>query len=186
MFDLKLFHRNTLKNCCCLFVLFIFPIVAYLFFASGVNSFAKLPTITKNIPEINSWKTLDDKPVALTNKITILEIPLWIGYKFSAGKFDIEIKAGVSVSFITNVNTTLLYPYSDSAIVYKDINYSPYRKNYFSILAAASLIYNINDRFSIFLQPSLKYGLGSIFKNDYPISKKINSYSLGAGLRINF
>ena len=55
-----------------LFVLFILPIVAYLFFASGINSFAKLPTITKNIPEISSWKTLDNKPVALTDKITIL------------------------------------------------------------------------------------------------------------------
>ena len=55
-----------------LFVLFVLPIVAYLFFASGVNSFISLPTITKNIPEVNSWKTLDNKPVALTNKITIL------------------------------------------------------------------------------------------------------------------
>ena len=55
-----------------LFVLFILPIVAYLFFASGINSFAKLPTITKNIPEIKTWKTLDNKLVALTGKITIL------------------------------------------------------------------------------------------------------------------
>jgi hypothetical protein len=55
-----------------LFVLFILPIVAYLFFASGINSFAKLPTITKNIPDINSWKTLDERPVTLTSKITIL------------------------------------------------------------------------------------------------------------------
>lgn len=55
-----------------LFVLFVLPIVAYLFFASGVNSFISLPTITKNIPEISSWETLDNKPVALTNKITIL------------------------------------------------------------------------------------------------------------------
>jgi len=55
-----------------LFVLFVLPLVTYLFFASGVNSFVNLPTITKNIPDINTWKTLDDKPVALTNKITIL------------------------------------------------------------------------------------------------------------------
>ncbi len=55
-----------------LFVLFVLPIVAYLFFASGVNSFISLPTITKNIPEVNEWKTLDNKPVTLTNKITIL------------------------------------------------------------------------------------------------------------------
>ncbi len=55
-----------------LFVLFILPIVAYLFFASGVNSFISLPTITKSIPEVTSWKTLDNKPVTLTNKITVL------------------------------------------------------------------------------------------------------------------
>jgi len=55
-----------------LFVLFILPIVAYLFFASGINSFAKLPTITKSIPDINSWKTLEGKPVTLTGKISIL------------------------------------------------------------------------------------------------------------------
>ena len=55
-----------------LFVLFILPIVAYLFFASGINSFAKLPIITKSIPEISSWKTFNSKPVALTGKISIL------------------------------------------------------------------------------------------------------------------
>ena len=55
-----------------LFILFILPIVAYLFFASGVNSFISLPTITKNIPDVTTWNTLDKKPVSITNKITIL------------------------------------------------------------------------------------------------------------------
>lgn len=55
-----------------LFTLFILPIVAYLFFASGINSFAKLPTITKKIPDISQWKTADGKSVTLNDKITIL------------------------------------------------------------------------------------------------------------------
>lgn len=56
-----------------LFSLFILPIVAYLFFASGVNSFIKLPVITKSIPEIGAdWKTLEHEPLTLSNKITIL------------------------------------------------------------------------------------------------------------------
>lgn len=54
-----------------LFVLFILPIVAYLFFASGINSFAKLPTITEKIPDLQ-WETVDGKKVTLDNKITIL------------------------------------------------------------------------------------------------------------------
>lgn len=61
-----------MKKYLVLFSLFILPIVAYLFFASGVNSFAKLPTITEKIPDISSWTTLEGKPVSLKNKITIL------------------------------------------------------------------------------------------------------------------
>jgi hypothetical protein len=56
-----------------LFVLFILPIVAYLFFASGVNSFITLPTITPNIPNVDAqWKSLNGEKVTLDKKITIL------------------------------------------------------------------------------------------------------------------
>lgn len=53
--------------------LFVVPIVAYLFFASGVNSFIKLPTVTPNIPELpEHWKPLSEDKIQLKNKITIL------------------------------------------------------------------------------------------------------------------
>ncbi len=55
-----------------LFALFIVPIVAYLFFASGVNGYTTLPILTKQVPEFGNWKSLDGKPVKLTNKITVL------------------------------------------------------------------------------------------------------------------
>lgn len=55
-----------------LFVLFILPIVAYLFFASGVNSFTKLPVITPKIPDFGNWESLRGEKVSLDNKITIL------------------------------------------------------------------------------------------------------------------
>lgn len=58
-----------------LFVLFILPIVAYLFFASGVNSFIKLPVLTPKVAEFNHWKTIDNKQVQLTSKITIVGFP---------------------------------------------------------------------------------------------------------------
>ena len=54
-------------------VLFILPLVAYLFFASGVHNFAKLPVLTKSIGSISAFTSLDGKaPVLLTDKITIL------------------------------------------------------------------------------------------------------------------
>lgn len=55
-----------------LFTLFIFPIVAYLFFATGVNKFMFLPTVTPNIPDLGNWHTMDGKTVTLNKKITIL------------------------------------------------------------------------------------------------------------------
>lgn len=55
-----------------LFCLFVLPIVAYLFFASGVNTFSKLPTLTSKIPEFENWKSLNDEKIQLQGKITIL------------------------------------------------------------------------------------------------------------------
>jgi len=42
-----------MKKTFVLVILFILPIVAYLFFASGVNNFGKLPQLTDNIGELN-------------------------------------------------------------------------------------------------------------------------------------
>ncbi|MFV8373727.1 hypothetical protein [Flavobacterium sp. LB1P62] len=55
-----------------LFVLFILPIVAYLFFASGINSFTRLPVITPKVADFGEWKSLKGEKVSLNNKITIL------------------------------------------------------------------------------------------------------------------
>lgn len=62
-----------MKKVLVLVALFIVPVVAYLFFASGVNSFIKLPVVTEKIPELPlNWKPLDGEGIQLKNKITIL------------------------------------------------------------------------------------------------------------------
>ncbi len=48
-------------------ILFVLPLVVYLFFASGINHFAKLPVLTKNIKDISDIST-----ESLKDKITIL------------------------------------------------------------------------------------------------------------------
>ena len=47
--------------------LFVLPLIVYLFFASGINNFAKLPVVTRNIMEISELSN-----ESLKNKITIL------------------------------------------------------------------------------------------------------------------
>jgi hypothetical protein len=55
-----------------LFVLFILPIVAYLFFASGVNSYTKLPVLTSKTADFGNWESLSGMKVSLDGKVTIL------------------------------------------------------------------------------------------------------------------
>lgn len=57
-----------MKKTLVLITLFVLPIVAYLFFASGVNNFGKLPVLTENVSDV----TILDENTTLKNKITIL------------------------------------------------------------------------------------------------------------------
>jgi hypothetical protein len=58
-----------------LFSLFILPIVAYLFFASGVHNFTHLPTVTESIPDLNNFKNANGEQFSLNEKITVLVFP---------------------------------------------------------------------------------------------------------------
>jgi len=53
-------------------ILFLLPITAYVFFASGENNFATLPTLTPSITELDNFETQDGKTVQLEDHITVL------------------------------------------------------------------------------------------------------------------
>jgi len=53
-------------------ILFILPITVYLFFASGVNNFSKLPVLTENVMELRAFQMHDGQHPTLNGKITIL------------------------------------------------------------------------------------------------------------------
>ena len=57
-----------MKKIFVLVVLFILPIVAYLFFASGVNNFGRLQILTEHVSEIN----FSNSQVKLSDNITVL------------------------------------------------------------------------------------------------------------------
>jgi hypothetical protein len=53
-------------------VLFILPITVYLFFATGVNNFVKLPVLTEKVEDISSFQSSDGSPLTFENHITVL------------------------------------------------------------------------------------------------------------------
>ena len=62
--------KTDFKKKIVLGVLFIFPLLVYLFFASGKNNFAKLPVLTPDIIEISELDSLSS--IQFKEKITIL------------------------------------------------------------------------------------------------------------------
>ena len=53
-------------------LLFALPLVAYLFFASGVHNFGKLPVLTEKITDLGAFSKADGSSVQLQEKITVL------------------------------------------------------------------------------------------------------------------
>lgn len=55
-----------------LIVLFALPIIAYLFFASGQNNFARLPVLTQGVEDISSLESIDGKDISFKDKISVV------------------------------------------------------------------------------------------------------------------
>lgn len=58
-----------MKKYVVLTVLFVLPLVAYLFFSSGINSFGKLPVLNE---DLSALKTFEKNDIKFDDKITIL------------------------------------------------------------------------------------------------------------------
>ena len=55
-----------------LLVLFALPIIAYMFFASGQNNFAKLPVLTEEVNDVSEFQDLEGNTVTFKDKISIV------------------------------------------------------------------------------------------------------------------
>ena len=94
-----------MKKYLVLIVLFVLPLVAYLFFASGINNFAKLPVLTKNIEELELITKKE-----FNNKISIL---LFLAYHF-LGIFSKNLAEDSSINPILAswLSTLIMLPFS--------------------------------------------------------------------------
>ena len=70
-----IFARLIMKKVFVIIVLFALPLVAYLFFASGVNHFARLPILTEELYGLENFETIEGEQLSFGGKITILAFP---------------------------------------------------------------------------------------------------------------
>ena len=67
-FKINILNKKNLV----LALLFVCPIIIYLFFATGVYNFSSLPIVSQNVSEVSAFKSLKGNTVQLKNKLTVL------------------------------------------------------------------------------------------------------------------
>lgn len=118
-----------------------------------------------------------------TNSYNYFEIPLLIGKQIQLNRFSIEVSTGISFGFLLKSDAEILATDQKTAILLKDEK-SPYLNTLMlNYLFRLSLRYQLNERWSIFVSPNIKYNIGNIFnENQYPIKQNYLLYGIGSGL----
>ncbi len=105
-----------------LFILFVLPIVAYLFFASGINSFTKLPLITPKVADFGNWKSLKNEKVSLNKRITILGFSGYAILKNRGNLFNLNQKIYQQYHTFKDLQFVVICPIGTEADANKIVN----------------------------------------------------------------
>lgn len=156
-----------------LFVLFVLPIVAYLFFASGVNSFTTLPVITLKVADFGNWNSLNGKKISLDKKITVLGFSGTNILENRGNYFNLNEKIYKRYNGFEDLQFVVLCPTGTEAEAQKIVDaLSPFTdvKNWNFVFASKEDIQKFYD--GLHLKEKLNENLGT--SNVYIIDKERN------------
>ncbi|KAF2336038.1 hypothetical protein [Flavobacterium nitrogenifigens] len=156
-----------------LFVLFVLPIVAYLFFASGVNSFTTLPVITPKVADFGNWNSLNGKKISLDKKITVLGFSGTNILENRGNYFNLNEKIYKRYNGFEDLQFVVLCPTGTEKEAQKIVDaLSPFTdvKNWNFVFASKEEIQKFYD--GLHLKEKLKENLGT--SNVYIIDKERN------------
>ncbi|RYJ36910.1 hypothetical protein NU08_4019 [Flavobacterium anhuiense] len=156
-----------------LFVLFVLPIVAYLFFASGVNSFTTLPVITPKVADFGNWNSLNGKKISLDKKITVLGFSGTNILENRGNYFNLNEKIYKRYNGFEDLQFVVLCPTGTEAEAQKIVDaLSPFTdvKNWNFVFAPKEEIQKFYD--GLHLKEKLNENLGT--SNVYIIDKERN------------
>ncbi|KAF2082950.1 hypothetical protein [Flavobacterium sharifuzzamanii] len=156
-----------------LFVLFVLPIVAYLFFASGVNSFTTLPVIIPKVADFGNWNSLNGKKISLDKKITVLGFAGTNILENRGNYFNLNEKIYKRYNGFEDLQFVVLCPTGTEAEAQKIVDaLSPFTdvKNWNFVFASKEEIQKFYD--GLHLKEKLNENLGT--SNVYIIDKERN------------
>ncbi len=152
-----------------LFILFVLPIVAYLFFASGVNNFTQLGTITPTAPEFKDWKSLDGSSIKLNGKITVLGFAGYDITKHRGNLFNLNQKIYERYHKFNDLQFVYLCPMgteAEIAIINEKFSALTDMKDWHFVFAPADEIKSFYDALKLRQPLNPDYGTSNVYLFD--------------------
>ncbi|UTW63882.1 outer membrane beta-barrel protein [bacterium SCSIO 12741] len=116
--------------------------------------------------------------------IDYAQIPLYIGYELPLKDFYLHLSTGMDMAVLVSATGTVYDPETQSVIAQLDKSeLNPVLWKYRLNLGIG---YNVNDRVSLYLNPSYSRSLNTAYKEDHSYSGQFSGYGLNAGLRYQF
>jgi len=128
--------------------------------------------------------------LSTTNTYTYVDIPLLFSYEMSGfGPFYYNVNAGVLFNMTFDGQGKFISP--EGSIVDftrgTTTSYIAYEKTVgTSLYASFGMHYVINDLFDFVIEPNIRYSLGPLTTNNYPLDEKYTTVGLITGLRYKF
>jgi len=121
------------------------------------------------------------------NTYNYFELPFLLGKKIQINNLSLEIASGISLGFLLNADAEIIATDGKSTILLNDKKSPYFNSLMINYLLRIYLRYPLNDNWSVFVSPNLKYNLSSIFnENAYPIKQNYMLYGIGCGLTYKF
>ncbi|WP_286405656.1 hypothetical protein [Myroides marinus] len=111
-----------MKKYLILTLLFVMPICAYLFFATGVNQFKRLPVITEEVNDLPKGKDFLNKNPSLNGKITVLGFPGAHLFKDKGDAFNLNQKIYNKYREFEDFQLVMVLPYGSEAEAQKVVD----------------------------------------------------------------
>lgn len=118
------------------------------------------------------------------NKYLYIEIPFTIGYKFQFGNIDLTTGGGIAMGYlIKKSGNNISEDLQNNEVSIENL---PYRKINLAGLLYFNVSYNITEKIGVWIEPTFRKSLISMYKTDYVLQRKSNAIMLKIGARIKF
>lgn len=150
------------------------------------NSDSRIPIIATYQYQLDGLATVNPiSETTLNNQFEFLSIPLRLGYVLMDRKVNVSLMAGISSEFYLGNNIKDSSNYLETLSISPG-EASPYKSFYFNGSLGTMLGYSFAKNYAVTVEPSYRFALNSLTKDDFYLTSLPSSFMLSFGVLYNF